>query len=171
VLVNRILDSIRLRRNPLAVDLSLPQTRHSKIIWIQKQFLLHPNFYKLLLQSFYSAFHRKSWLTTIDVDEVVEAVEVTSTTASVDIEVSSLQDLNESMLTIADDDFDDRRAQRRRYEEPIAVTLRKQVLSIAESVSRVILAMKRQVLTQFPACPTSRRRCYNDCKDASRQLF
>lgn len=33
-----------------------------------------------------------------------------------------------------DDDFDDRRPQRRRYEEPLAVTVRKQVLAIAESV-------------------------------------
>lgn len=33
-----------------------------------------------------------------------------------------------------DDDFDDRRPQRRRYEEPISLTLRKQVLAIAESV-------------------------------------
>ncbi len=35
---------------------------------------------------------------------------------------------------MADDDFEDRRPQRRRYEEPLASTLRKQVLSIAESV-------------------------------------
>ena len=35
-----------------------------------------------------------------------------------------------------DDDEFDHRPQRRRYEEPIAVTLRKQVLSIAESPVR-----------------------------------
>lgn len=37
-------------------------------------------------------------------------------------------------MTWPDDDDYDRRPQRRRYEEPLAVTLRKQVLSIAESV-------------------------------------
>ena len=38
-------------------------------------------------------------------------------------------------LTLSsDDDFEDRRQQRRRYEEPLAVTLRKQILSLAESV-------------------------------------
>lgn len=35
---------------------------------------------------------------------------------------------------LSDDDFDDRRPMRRRYEEPLSVKLRKQVLSIAESV-------------------------------------
>lgn len=43
------------------------------------------------------------------------------------------------MLTEAEDDFDDRRPQRRRYEEPLAVSLRKQVLSIAENVGIVSL--------------------------------
>lgn len=37
-------------------------------------------------------------------------------------------------LKLIDDDDFDRRPQRRRYEEPVAVTLRKQILSIAESV-------------------------------------
>ena len=32
-----------------------------------------------------------------------------------------------------DDDFDDRRPPRRRYEEPIAITLRKQVLGLADT--------------------------------------
>ncbi len=40
----------------------------------------------------------------------------------------------EISLTGQDDDEYDHRAQRRRYEEPLAVTLRKQILSIAESV-------------------------------------
>lgn len=35
-----------------------------------------------------------------------------------------------------DEDDYDRRPQRRRYEEPLSVTLRKQVLSIAESVQQ-----------------------------------
>lgn len=35
-----------------------------------------------------------------------------------------------------DDDFEDRRQQRRRYEEPIAVTVRKTILSIAEARGR-----------------------------------
>lgn len=42
------------------------------------------------------------------------------------------------LLRITDDDLEDedydRRPQRRRYEEPLAVKLRKQLLSIAESV-------------------------------------
>lgn len=38
------------------------------------------------------------------------------------------------VLTDSDDDYDDRRPQRRRYEEPLAATVRKQVLSIAENV-------------------------------------
>lgn len=36
-------------------------------------------------------------------------------------------------LSPSDDDFDDRRPPRRRYEEPIAITLRKQVLGLAEA--------------------------------------
>ena len=41
-------------------------------------------------------------------------------------------------LTVADDDDYGRRPQRRRYEEPLSVTLRKQVLSIAKSVIRLL---------------------------------
>lgn len=37
-------------------------------------------------------------------------------------------------LTSTDDDEYDRRPQRRKHEEPLAVTLRKQILCIAESV-------------------------------------
>lgn len=49
--------------------------------------------------------------------------------------------LDDSLLTeLLDDDFEDRRPQRRRYEEPLAVTLRKQVLAIAESVNTHPLA-------------------------------
>ena len=41
-------------------------------------------------------------------------------------------------LTKTEDDDYDRRPQRRRYEEPLSVTLRKQVLSIAESVCSAV---------------------------------
>ena len=37
-----------------------------------------------------------------------------------------------------DDDFEDRRPQRRRYEEPLSVSLRKQILGIAENPVRKV---------------------------------
>lgn len=45
-----------------------------------------------------------------------------------------LKDPSVTFLIRTEDDYDDRRPQRRRYEEPLAVSLRKQVLSIAENV-------------------------------------
>jgi hypothetical protein len=47
-----------------------------------------------------------------------------------DSEICSLS----CILTCLDDEFDNRQPQRRRYEEPLSVSLRKQIMSIAESV-------------------------------------
>jgi hypothetical protein len=46
-------------------------------------------------------------------------------------------------LTGPDDDRDDHRGQRRRYEEPLAVKVRKQMLAIAESVRAVEIQVGR----------------------------
>ncbi len=82
-----------------------------------------------------------TWLTTNGVDEVEAEVEVEvdiSTTEREGLEVTSLcqDNAREFADHSLEDDFEDRRPQRRRYEEPLSVTLRKQVLSIAESVSQ-----------------------------------
>ena len=57
-----------------------------------------------------------------------------------------LQMRNTNLVATDDDDFD-RRQQRRRYEEPLHVKLRKQILSIAENVSRWAIPGKKGTLT------------------------
>lgn len=52
---------------------------------------------------------------------------------------------NTNLGATDDDDFD-RRQQRRRYEEPLHVKLRKQILSIAENVSRWAVRWKKGTL-------------------------
>lgn len=70
-------------------------------------------------------------------DEVVGVAELITTIESAVIEVSRHGPaVRPSRITdedLEDDDYD-RRPQRRRYEEPLAVKVRKQLLSIAESV-------------------------------------
>ena len=53
---------------------------------------------------------------------------------------------------VEDDDYD-RRPQRRRYEEPLATSLRKQILSIAESVSANQLHFIYDLLIHVEARP------------------
>lgn len=72
---------------------------------------------------------------------VVVAVAGTTTIESEDTEVSSLRPelfaptiRADIQCLYEDDDRDDHRPQRRRYEEPLAVKVRKQMLTIAESV-------------------------------------
>ena len=52
---------------------------------------------------------------------------------------------NTDLVATDDDDFD-RRQQRRRYEEPLHVKLRKQILSIAENVSRYAVPWQKGTL-------------------------
>lgn len=64
--------------------------------------------------------------------EVEEASSIAGSDAT---EVARARPISWCLTDISvDDDEHDRRPQRRRYEEPLAVTLRKQILSIAESV-------------------------------------
>lgn len=84
---------------------------------------------------------RERWLTTIgdhaeEEEEEAAAAEAIPTIGKGDTEVCTLRHewTIDGSDEAAEDDYDDRRPQRRRYEEPIAVTVRKQVLSIAESV-------------------------------------
>ncbi|KAI9808540.1 MAG: hypothetical protein M1825_003689 [Sarcosagium campestre] len=63
-------------------------------------------------------------------DHEVEVGTIISTTGNGDIELTD--------IVVTDDDDGDRRPQRRRYEEPLAVKLRKQLLSIAESPTKKV---------------------------------
>ncbi len=71
-------------------------------------------------------------------EEAAAAEEATSTIANAGIEVfiHHTRFFETPLTALTDDDFEDRRPQRRRYEEPLAVTLRKTILSIAESPMR-----------------------------------
>ena len=65
---------------------------------------------------------------------------VTKVTAAIAKDVTEVRRLSKSLLVakadpfLQDDDDYDRRPQRRRYEEPVHVKVRKQLLAIAESV-------------------------------------
>ena len=90
-----------------------------------------------------------------------------------DLEVRLLRQFRMSwsyMLTGLDDDYDDRRPQRRRYEEPLSVTLRKQIMSIAESVSAPS-SCSYLYLTGFLATPKGRGRRCGHRRHLSDKLF
>ncbi len=73
-------------------------------------------------------------------EEITKVLEVAITIANGAIEVFIPNIAGEEKLMLVkcpDDDEYDRRAQRRRYEEPLHVKVRKQLLGIAESVRNI----------------------------------
>jgi hypothetical protein len=88
-------------------------------------------------ETFPTASTATQWQTTRgtgDLDEAEAEAEVNSTTANEDsTEVRLYEYIRRTELTSnPDDDWEDRRPQRRRYEEPVRVSLRKRVLGLAE---------------------------------------